>query len=285
MKVQFISEYEDNTFVFNHCLKTEQLQKDYRPHYHDLFEIIFVKDGDISYLTEEKSYPVRKNSIILTRPRQQHCIRIDKNTQYDRYNLLLSEQMYHDSLEKLPVDLSVICCESNTLLIQLFEKMDFYCEKLNGKTLSKILRALTEEIILNIYLQITEAGQNKLSSKHPLTLSAVAYIEDNLPTLTGVDPICHHLGISRSYLYQMFQSELETTPKRYIMERRLNLARREIFLGAKATAVYTQCGFSDYSTFFRAYKRHFGYPPTGTQHASYVRINNKDFFMGYTDTE
>jgi AraC-like DNA-binding protein len=45
------------------------------------------------------------------------------------------------------------------------------------------------------------------------------------------------------------------------MERRLNLARREIFLGAKATAVYTQCGFSDYSTFYRAFKQEFGISP------------------------
>ncbi len=284
MKVQFISEYEDSTFVFNHCIKTEQMQQDYHPHYHDLYEIVFVKDGDISYLTEETTCPVHKNSLILTRPRQQHCIRIDKNTPYDRYNLLFSSnEMCMNFLGKLPENLSVVCCDSNSLVVQLFEKMDFYCEKLGGGELGKILRTLTEEILLNIHLQLSEASEKSLAAKHPITLSAIAYIEDHLTTLAGVEPICRHLGVSRTYLYQIFQSDLEITPKRYIMERRLNLARQEIFLGAKATAVYTQCGFSDYSTFFRAYKKHFGYPPTGTQHASFVRNSNKDFFLGYTE--
>ncbi|MBQ7026223.1 MAG: helix-turn-helix transcriptional regulator, partial [Peptococcaceae bacterium] len=47
--------------------------------------------------------------------------------------------------------------------------------------------------------------------------------------------------------------------------RRLDLDRREILLRAKATAVFAQCGFADDSAFFRAYKKHFGYPPAVTQ--------------------
>lgn len=282
MRVQFISEYEDNSFVFNHCIKTDQMQQDYRPHSHDFCEIIFVKEGDISYLTEETECPVRKNNLILTNPKQQHCIRIDKNTPYDRYNLLFHpEEMNMDFL--LPSDLNIISCDSNPVVIQLFEKMDFYCEKLRGSTLSRILRTLTYEILLNLHLQIAEANQKGLVGKNPLTLSAISFIEENLMSLTGVDPICRNLGISRSYLYQIFKSDLDTTPKQYITERRLNLARQEIFLGAKATAVYTQCGFADYSSFFRAYKKHFGYPPTGTHHASFVRNSNIDFFIGHTE--
>ena len=108
------------------------------------------------------------------------------------------------------------------------------------------------------------------------------YIEDNLQSLSGIDEICRQIGVSKSYLYRLFQVDLQTTPKAYIMEQRLNLARQEIILGAKATAVYTQCGFTDYSTFFRAYKKHFGYPPTGTHHASFVKIVSEDTFKGYT---
>ena len=49
--------------------------------------------------------------------------------------------------------------------------------------------------------------------------------------------------------------------KRLIQEGHLNLARQEIFLGGKASSICIQCGFSDYPTFFRAYKKQFGYPP------------------------
>ncbi len=284
MKVQFISEYEDGTLFFNHCLKTDQTPQDNRPHYHDMYEIIFVKEGDISYLTEDNAYTVRKNTLILTPPKQQHCIRVDRNSTYNRYNLLFKPTGENRKLiQQIPSDLSVFSFGSNSIVIQLFEKMDFYCEKLNGDSLGRILYSLVEEVLLNIVLQVSQAGHNELSDKNPLTLSAITYINDHLTTLSSIDPICRHLGVSRSYLYQLFQTDMKTTPKQYITERRLNLARQEIFMGAKATSVFSQCGFSDYSTFFRAYKKHFGYPPTGTHHASFVRSSSKDFFMGYTE--
>lgn len=283
MKIQFKAEYEDDTLFFNHCVKTDQAQQDYRPHYHDMYEILFLKEGDISYLTEDAVYPVRKNSFILAHPQQQHCIRIDKDTPYDRYDLLFSpETIGPGLLQDIPADVCVVGFESNQLVIQLFDKMDFYCEKLSGSELGRALRALTEEVLLNVMLQ-TKESHKEATAKQPLTLRAMAYMEENLLTLTDVDTVCRDLGISRSYLYQLFQSDLGTTPKRYITERRLNLARQEIFLGAKATNVYTQCGFSDYSTFFRAYKKQFGYPPTGTHHASFLRSSNEDIFKGYTE--
>jgi AraC-like DNA-binding protein len=40
------------------------------------------------------------------------------------------------------------------------------------------------------------------------------------------------------------------------------MAQREISFGAKPTDVYVKCGFSDYSTFYRAYKNQFGKPPS-----------------------
>ena len=282
MKVQFKSEYEDGELFYNHCLKTEQAQRDYRPHYHDLYEILFIRDGDISYLTENAVWPIRKNSLIFVRPGVQHCIRIDRDTPYDRYDLLFKADTFcPELLKKIPTDVHVVSFESNQLVIQLFEKLDFYCQNLKKKELGRLLQSLTEELLLNIWLQVQAARSSGDIRKHPLTLQATAYIEENLLTLTDIGTVCRKLGISRSYLYQLFREDLHTTPKHYILERRLNLARQEIFLGASASSVSAQCGFSDYSTFFRAYKRHFGYAPTETHHASVVRTAAEDLFMGH----
>lgn len=284
MRVQFKSEYTASNFIFNHCVKTNQIQQKYLPHYHDMYEIIFLKEGDISYIVGGIAHTVRKNSLIFTRPGQLHSIRIDKDTPYDRYDLLISPDMVVSlPLNKIPPQTHVICFDSNPLIVQLFDKLDFYCERLNGDSLGRILRHLTEEVLLNLVLHVTQLYEDKHCVIQPLTKQAIVYIEENLPELSGVDEICHHIGVSKSYLYRLFQVDLQTTPKAYITERRLNLARQEIILGAKATAVYAQCGFTDYSTFFRAYKKHFGYPPTGTHHASFIRTSSEDYFTGYTE--
>ena len=284
MRIQFKSEYEDDSLFYNHCIKTDQTQQDYRPHYHDMYEILFLKEGDISFLTENHTYHIRRNSLILTRPRQQHCIRIDGNSPYDRYDLVFTPTgSCLKLLSSLPDDLFVIGFDANPMVIHLFEKMDFYCQKLSGNALGSILRALIEEVLLHVMLYLQDSRRSGSDNKQPLTRQAMAYIDDNLLSLTDVSAICRELGISRSYLYQLFQEDLDTTPKRYIMERRLNLARQELFLGAKPTEVYTQCGFSDYSAFFRAYKKHFGYPPTGTHHANFVRSSNEDTLKSYRE--
>ena len=283
MKIQFKSEYMDDNFIYNHCIKTEQIMHNYPSHYHNMYEIIFLKEGDISYLASDSACPVRKNSLIFTRPGQLHSIRIDKDTPYDRYNFLIKpEAMIPGLLDSIPEDTHVLCLDSNPLIIQLFDKLDFYCEQLSGEQLGRILGHLAEELLLNLQFHVTQMREGKSPGKHPIIRQAIVFIEDNLSTLSDVDVVCREVGVSKSYLYRLFQAELQVSPKAYIMVRRLNLARQEIILGAKPSAVYAQCGFSDYSTFFRAYKKHFGYPPAGTQHACFIRSSSEDVIKGYT---
>ena len=69
------------------------------------------------------------------------------------------------------------------------------------------------------------------------------------------------LYITKSHLHHLFSKHLQLTPAKYITQKRLMLARRKLRRGEKPTAVFSDCGFEDYATFFRNYKRHFGYSP------------------------
>ena len=44
--------------------------------------------------------------------------------------------------------------------------------------------------------------------------------------------------------------------------KRLSKAQKRINAGEKPTVIYTECGFSDYGTFFRNYTSYFGYTPS-----------------------
>ena len=52
------------------------------------------------------------------------------------------------------------------------------------------------------------------------------------------------------------------SPKQYIISKRLAKARKMIRRGERPTAVSAECGFGDYTTFFRNYKKYFGYSPS-----------------------
>ena len=51
------------------------------------------------------------------------------------------------------------------------------------------------------------------------------------------------------------------TPHSYITQRRLALAKRMLFDGMSPTEVYRRCGYADYSSFYRAFREHYGFSP------------------------
>ena len=71
--------------------------------------------------------------------------------------------------------------------------------------------------------------------------------------------------VTESYLYRLFKNELHKTPAKYIASKRLLLAERMISDGESPTTVYEKCGFSDYTTFYRDYRAHFGHTPSKIQ--------------------
>lgn len=280
MNLKILGEYKDGHMIMNHCIKFNPAGCNWRPGYHDAYEILFIRDGNVTYGVGEESFSVRKNGLIFTRPQHVHELRVNDNTPYDRYDLLFApEEMPADILAKIPASLHVINFEANRLVIQLFEKMDYYCKILSTAAFGKLLRSLTEELLINILIEVDSRGGSSGTAKNPLTVQATAFIEEHLLDIAGVEDICRHLSISKSYLYQLFSADLETTPKQYITQRRLLLARREIIMGAKATDIYSICGFLDYSSFFRAYKKQFGYPPSETRQSA-ERLSFEDILWG-----
>ncbi len=282
MNIKIHSEYDDGSICYSHATKTKQQQADYFLHYHDAAELIFIKSGDISYQIGQQKYPVGKNTLIFSRAFEQHGIIVDGESEYERYDILFDEKMLPVELfDKIPRELDVINFDANKSVIQIFDKMEFYCKELSGDVFRRVLMHLIEEVFLNIIIEMDTSNVSTGSGSNHIVDKAIAYIEENLLSITGIEEICNELYISKSYLHHLFMEYMKMSPKKYILQKRLAIAHREICLGEKATLVYEKCGFADYSAFYRAYKKYFGYSPIETPHAQSVRISFADVVKGY----
>ena len=67
--------------------------------------------------------------------------------------------------------------------------------------------------------------------------------------------------LSRSYLMHTFKEQTGYTIGGYLLTKRLFLAKELIAAGTPITEVCYSCGFQNYSTFSRAYKKSFGESP------------------------
>ncbi len=72
---------------------------------------------------------------------------------------------------------------------------------------------------------------------------------------------CRTFFISRTTLYALFRETTGSCIHEYITLKRLMMARELLAAGEQPTGVYLKCGFKDYSTFYRAYKKRFSESP------------------------
>lgn len=232
-------------------------------HAHDICELLLFKRGSASYLVEGRRYPLRRNALILTRPGCVHRICIEANEPYERYNVMYNTiKMLPELYERLPIDLDVLYLEEDHPITELFRKMNFYREHVEGAAYDRLVSGLIEEIFYHIAILAKEQSAAEYISANPLIRMAVAYIEENLSSLESIDQICRALYITKSHLHHLFVQHMQITPKKYILSKRLTLAQRAIRSGKKPTEICEQCGFQNYATFYRAYKQFFGHTPS-----------------------
>lgn len=88
------------------------------------------------------------------------------------------------------------------------------------------------------------------------------YIETHLSEKISVSQVAKQFYVSESTVSQTFRKKMGISFYRFLTQRRLVLARALIADGITTMdAVAQQAGFTDYSAFYRAFKREFGISP------------------------
>ena len=245
---------------YNHTVTDKATPELFTYHSHDRYEIIFLIKGNMKYIAEGRGYDLEVGDLILTRAGVFHSIFPSETTHYDRYDAIINERLIPKSIrDKIPKMKDVFRCAGCERIFELFAKLDFYYGKFSEDEYNRLTFNVIEEIIFNLTL-LDEDGER--GSVNPLIDKATAYIREHLTEIKGIEEISSALYITKSHLHHIFIKELRMTPAKYILSKRLILAEKKLRRGAKPTEIYAECGFEDYTTFFRNYKKYFGSSPS-----------------------
>ncbi|MBQ8689711.1 MAG: helix-turn-helix transcriptional regulator [Clostridia bacterium] len=254
-----ISSASSNAINYNHVIHDSISAEKFSIHYHDRCEIIFCMGGDVSYIAEGRSYKLSRGDIVISRPTVIHTIIPAENTTYERYDVIINQKLLPTRIwDKLKRGRDVYHCLGNERIIDLTAKLDYYYKRFDDEDYARLVFNIVEEILYNLS---ELEGSNELAVSNPILDKALAYIRENLTTLTGVEEISKALYITKSHLHHLFSEHLQITPAKYITSKRLLLVQKRIRRGERPTAVFSECGFEDYATFYRNFKKHFGYSP------------------------
>ena len=99
----------------------------------------------------------------------------------------------------------------------------------------------------------------------PVSSSAVynvlGYINEHYSEDLTLDKLAAQFFISKYHLSREFQRLVGTSVHRYIVQKRLVMAKQMLSEGKPSSEVYQHCGFGDYSNFYRAFKAEYQISP------------------------
>lgn len=243
-------------------------------HHHDFYEFYFFISGDVTYLIEGKSYYLEPGNIVLVNSKELHQAIINSEEGiYERVVLWISRD-FLKRLSSEEMDLS-LCFESNkkkNVLSTDFEQkknIRFILNKLvslenyKGAGYELLYKAYMTELMVHINnLALNENTELSVEiKKSNLIDGIIEYINNHVEEEITIDEISEKFYLSKFHLSREFKKYTGTTIHRYIVQKKLIYSKEFILKEMPITDVYKQCGFGDYSNFFRAFKNEYGITP------------------------
>ena len=135
--------------------------------------------------------------------------------------------------------------------------------KTHGQDLST---EVADQMVYNAVREGTAAQRVSIQSRHGMRNEhlkrAIAVMEAAIESPMSPSRIAEDLGISTRQLERLFGRYLNSTPKHYFMEMRLNRAQNLLVQSElSVTEIAMACGFQTTSHFSKVYRAHFGRSP------------------------
>jgi len=228
-------------------------------HAHDLCEIYVNLTGDVSFMVENRIYPIRSGDMIITRPFEYHHCIFRSNTPHRHFWILFSPHGNERFLEKF---FSRNAGEGNHLTVDAAHAARFLelCHALTEEQKSPLLRHLQFLELLALIDGATDADAQAVPDTDILT-DVLKKIDQGIAQPISIRDLARDVHMSINTLERHFLRTLHTTPSAYIKQRRLSLAARLLEQGHSVSDAAEQSGFFDYSGFIALFKKHYGKTP------------------------
>ena len=245
-------------------------------HLHDFYEIYFFLDGNVQYNVESRSYQLKAGDVLLINPLELHQPIFGKEQRgYERIVLWINKS-FLESLSPPENDLTacfdttapghtnllrpesamrqVLIYELEQLMLET-ESQEYCSEYFGVSYLVQILIQLNRQA-----KQQNKEAEAKVASDSVVYM-VLNYINTHYSEDLTLDFLANQFFISKYHLSREFGRLVGTSVHRYIVQKRLIMAKQMMQEGKPSSEVYQHCGFGDYSNFYRAFKAEYQITP------------------------
>ena len=244
-------------------------------HSHEHYEIYFFLSGHTRLIIEDVDiYPCRGDVVVIPPHCMHRNIHLDADEPYERFYLYATREF----LQTVTDGSYSLAAETDALLTAFG-----YHFRLNDTALEELIR-LTDELILCAQLttpaeqMLNRCRMGMLLIRIMLLLRAgsasvqdmgqgrmnelIRYLNEHVTQGVTLEELAEKYYVSKFALLREFRAHTGMTIHQYILAKRVLLAQELIRRGMKPNQVSDECGFADYTSFYRAFRRRMGISPS-----------------------
>lgn len=247
----------------------------YISHSHSSYELFLPVAGACRLEVGGRSYTVSEGAILVIPPEITHRLLAQRDEPLDYFFVQFTPEILPED-EELRAVVDALFDGDDGCLVRIlptksrnyvYAAMDLLCsaggENVHGYFFRTLYPCLAE-----IKERGEPVGSDSLprpkepEHKNGLISEVIEYISLHYAEVRDLSFINTEFHYSTVYVNALFKARLGVSPWRYILHIRLDRACDLLIRGERAESVAALCGFGDYSTFYRVFKKSYGITPS-----------------------
>lgn len=276
---KFVLSYYKNATEDFHVTRITCPQEALKLHSHDYFQIYYVVSGKIIHHIEHNYAELCSGDVFILPPNLSHYIEmasevvdfyslsfmpefVQRNTESNR---MVADFLYYlKTVQPDNIHPKFSFGYEDTFFINLmFERIlkEFQENKTGKNDMLKGNVMILLTLFARVYFEEQAEALTTQENKR-LVIHCIEYIKTHFNEDITLSNIVHHCGMSKTCFCSLFNSMVGTSFKDYLNQYRINRAVDYLTCGEKLANVCSYCGYNDFSTFYRNFKKYMGVSPS-----------------------
>ena len=274
---QIIFKIVGNNYKITETIEETTSNEHFHLHDHEIYEILFFMEGDSKFIIEGKEYFLESGDMIIVRKQEMHRVFHNSNAKYQRIVLFVEPEFFleHNCKGYEQQFLNAKLGISNRIksdyvqssgLYDAFMRLKRYSQKYTEED-----EALVQSIIIEILYLINRVGHFSNYDVHDnQVVQVISYINNHFTEDIDLDVLEKEFFTSKYYLCKIFRKATGLTIHDYIRRKRMSRVRELRQSGKSISDAAMLAGFSDYSSFYRTYRKFMGHAPKEEEENLYI---------------
>jgi len=238
---------------------------DLQIHHHDYVEILWIKEGEGLHLINGQSIPIKKGTLVIIRPDDNHTFKLIKSNQHMVITNLAFRKTYMEFyLARYSSYSQIFQPQSNQLPFST-QLTPSILSQLSSQT--DLLFADPRDVlhldmmVLFIFHTLKEHVSDNKCIPHWLSHALENYTTSDL-FIKGIQGFVELTGKNIDHVNRVLQHLLNQSLTETINKARLNYASSQLIMtNSPIKTITSECGYATVNYFHRIFKKHYGLTP------------------------